>query len=146
MLTRKESTDVGAFLQALIDHALEFELHALPGHTALLVVAADETEIRVDGDDLSCVLDAVPQVIALDRKRVPSPSEETRGYAASLRHFGWGDRLFIAIDMVGDVVLYGDERQPASFRQKAACARNGRAGGAVALWDVGGDRTEWIGD
>lgn len=145
MLTRGESTNPALFLQALIDHGLSFEVHANPGRVSCFINGADGSEVaHVNGTGISVLLEAVPAVNSIDSPRVPSPSQATRDYATNLQTFGYGKRLFIAIDGLGNVVLYGDDRQPAAFRQRAAAERNGRTANAVAVWDFAADRVEWI--
>lgn len=134
------TTDLTGALQKLHTHGYSFTLRSVPD-ASYKFTAADERGVGVNRrvQSLADITSIVNDV--LDGREQVEPSTGTQSLQAALASIGAAARFF-AINGAGDTVTFGDENQPAVFKQRAAAFRRGAEAGAVAVWDAATDKVE----
>jgi len=118
-------------------HTLELKIKPARGgnKSTCKVTANDGTVVAkfsgASQDDIAILLGNA----ASENAQVVAPSQDALGVIDYLRIFGSKAR-FIALDANGELVNLPELDTPIIHRQRAAAVRNGRANGAVAVYDT----------
>lgn len=133
------TTDLTGALQKLHDHGYLFTVRGTEEGYKFSAARKDGAGI---GRRVESLTDIVPLVAEVLSGTAPvEPSTQTQTLQAALASIGAASRFF-AINGSGDTVTFGDENQPAVFKQRAAAFRRGAEAGAVAVWDAATGKVE----